>query len=499
MTAYGLDPVVGFVVEPATIIKQQLDAAYKGLLGDSAGTDADGGIPAQSVAGQLIAIQTDGLAAQWDLQMLVYKAWDPTSATGASLDALCALSGTIREPATFSQIAAYCIGSPGTVLPAGRVARVTGTQARFATDVVLTIGAAVTAAWAQSTAYVLGDVVAANSNAYLCVEAGTSSNAGTGPAGTGAAIHDGTGDLHWNYIGVAASTGYVVGTFTSETVGPIGCGALDLSEIATPISGWVSVVNVVAATLGAYQETDAALRVRRDQELADGGRGTPNAIRAHVLLVGQSSAEAGDHVTYCTVYYNDSAATVDGLPPHSVEVVVLGGTNAAIGQAIFDSVAAGIETVSSGGTPVTVTVVDSAGNNQSVTFTRPTVTEIFVNATVYYDATQWTSGALVQQTAISAIVTYQAGGGFPPGRSVRSSILVGAILEGPSGVDSAGNALNPAPQTASAAVGLLDVAPCYIKANSGPAVAATPITIDAFHIANFDPLNITITATPEAP
>jgi hypothetical protein len=38
-------------------------------------------------------------------------------------------------------------------------------------------------AWANSTAYVVGNVVYANSNLYQCVQAGTSSGAGTGPSG----------------------------------------------------------------------------------------------------------------------------------------------------------------------------------------------------------------------------------------------------------------------------------------------------------------------------
>lgn len=54
--------------------------------------------------------------------------------------------------------------------------------------------------WTQSTAYVAGmTAYSANSgNIYLCATPGTSSNAGTGPAGTGNGIADGTAT--WNYI-----------------------------------------------------------------------------------------------------------------------------------------------------------------------------------------------------------------------------------------------------------------------------------------------------------
>jgi hypothetical protein len=44
-------------------------------------------------------------------------------------------------------------------------------------------GAANAKTWAISTAYVVGDVVNVNSNIYMCVTAGTSAGAGTGPSG----------------------------------------------------------------------------------------------------------------------------------------------------------------------------------------------------------------------------------------------------------------------------------------------------------------------------
>lgn len=53
--------------------------------------------------------------------------------------------------------------------------------------------------WAQSTAYVLGDRRTANGNVYQCSTAGTSAASGTGPAGTGTAIADGS--AAWNFVG----------------------------------------------------------------------------------------------------------------------------------------------------------------------------------------------------------------------------------------------------------------------------------------------------------
>lgn len=59
-------------------------------------------------------------------------------------------------------------------------------------------------AWAQSTAYVVGDQVRAVAALYVCITAGTSSGTGTGPSGTTADITDNT--AHWKYLGPSLST-----------------------------------------------------------------------------------------------------------------------------------------------------------------------------------------------------------------------------------------------------------------------------------------------------
>lgn len=55
--------------------------------------------------------------------------------------------------------------------------------------------------WAQSTPYVVGQVVHVGDLAYRCATAGTSAGTGTGPSGTGNGITDGS--VTWNYAGAA--------------------------------------------------------------------------------------------------------------------------------------------------------------------------------------------------------------------------------------------------------------------------------------------------------
>ena len=132
----------------------------------------------------------------------------------------------------------------------GRVATVTGTLARFATTAEKTIAALT--AWAQSTAYLVGDRRTANGNAYHCTVAGTSLGSGTGPSGTGTAIVDGTAT--WRYLGVG--TGAVDAPFQAEQAGAIGALAGTLATIATPVFGWNNVVNLLDAVVGKLKETN---------------------------------------------------------------------------------------------------------------------------------------------------------------------------------------------------------------------------------------------------
>lgn len=78
--------------------------------------------------------------------------------------------------------------------------------------------------WAQSMFYATGQRVAANGNIYQCVVQGTSSGAGTGPAGGGAGIADGTAT--WNFqaaISAAwtALTGYTIGDVVTNDGGKL--------------------------------------------------------------------------------------------------------------------------------------------------------------------------------------------------------------------------------------------------------------------------------------
>ena len=118
-TGYGVTPL-GFVPKPLAVIAAEIDAGLKKILGDSAGTEADGSIPVTSMAGQLKTLLADTWADQWDKQQAIYASNDPNQAADASLDALSALTGTLRGSQRQSVATGVCVGSPLTVLEVGR-------------------------------------------------------------------------------------------------------------------------------------------------------------------------------------------------------------------------------------------------------------------------------------------------------------------------------------------------------------------------------------------
>jgi len=396
MPSYGLLPE-GFVPKPQTVIKEELDSVYKSTFGAQLGSEPDGSIPADSVAGQRIGLHAERMAELWEIGQALSSSFDPDNATGRALDILCAITGTTRNQERQTTGTVALTGDPATLVPSGSAISIPVVGTRFGTDANATLVAI--AAWTVNTAYALGDRVkngAAPSRIYQAVAAGTSALVGTGPSGTGSAIVDAT--VTWSYVG--DGTAAVDVTFTALDPGPFAALTGQITSIESPVSGWLSVRNMSDAQVGAYVETDASLRNRREAELAGRGNGPVPAIRADLLKVNQGTANA---VVDCVVFENyTDVVDVNGIPPHSFEAVVLGGLDADIRQTIFDTKPAGIRP--HGG--VTGTVVDSTGISHTIKFSRPTTYSIWIEIDVTYNAATWPlDGPAQVKAAILAALT----------------------------------------------------------------------------------------------
>ena len=158
---------------------------------------------------------------------------------------------------------------------------------------------------------------------------------------------------------------------TCQQLGPTIAVPGDLSIIATPTAGWVSVTNAAAADLGRAMETDAELRARQAQSVAN-----PSQTIIESLQGGLASVPG---VSLVKVYQNDTNTTdANGLPPHSIEAVVEGGDDYDIAYQINLRKDDGVST---NGTE-SETVVDTMGQSHTINFSRPTQTPIYVSMTI---------------------------------------------------------------------------------------------------------------------
>lgn len=208
----------------------------------------------------------------------------------------------------------------------------------------------------------------------------------------------------------------------AETAGLYRANAGTITVIATPTTGWVSVTNASDAAPGAPAETDAQLRRRRDTTIRAGGSSPLDAVR---LALSEVSS-----VTQVRVFSNDTdAVDSDGRPPHSIDAIVVGGTDQAVADALWAAKAAGIETWGS----TAATVTDEGGVSRSVSFSRPTVVNVYVTATVERDPSVYpTAAALlaVVGTALAAV-----GDLLQVGEVVRVELLRSTIFRLPGVID----------------------------------------------------------------
>ncbi|MDR9333926.1 baseplate J/gp47 family protein [Burkholderia multivorans] len=197
-------------------------------------------------------------------------------------------------------------------------------------------------------------------------------------------------------------SGTITVTATCAMIGDVSARAGTINQIATPALGWQSVTNPADAAEGAPVETDAALRQRQT---------VSTALPSLTVLDGIIGAVANvPGVTRYVAYENDTNATdANGIPSHSISLVVEGGDATAIANAIAAKKTPGSGTY--GTTAVIVT--DIYGRPITIRFFRPVAAPIA--ATVIIKAlTGYTSqtGQQIQQAVSDYINGVQIGGGL---------------------------------------------------------------------------------------
>jgi len=166
-------------------------------------------------------------------------------------------------------------------------------------------------------------------------------------------------------------SGTITVTATSAAAGAISAAQDTITGINTPTQGWQTVNNPAAATPGAPVESDAALRNRQS---------VSTAIPAQTVFdatIGAVSNVSG--VTAVSAYENDTGSTDgNGLPAHSISLVVEGGSATDIAQTILDYKTPGTQTYGTTSEALT----DAKGVPITINFFRPNIDPIAVQVTL---------------------------------------------------------------------------------------------------------------------
>jgi uncharacterized phage protein gp47/JayE len=175
--------------------------------------------------------------------------------------------------------------------------------------------------------------------------------------------------ISWIHDDTVILDGGGAGTTTASPseVGPIEGASGTINEIGTPVTGWTTVTNAEDADLGRLAYSDSALRTLIRLTNRTGGGATADGLRALLLRL--------DDVTEAEVIWNDSDyPDTDGRPGHSFEAVVRGGDDQQIAETIWSAKPNGIATFGD----ETDVVVDAAGDNQNVNWSRPEDVNVYV-------------------------------------------------------------------------------------------------------------------------
>lgn len=139
-----------------------------------------------------------------------------------------------------------------------------------------------------------------------------------------------------------------------------------ITILQSPILGWLGVTNPFSAVVGNNTQTDDELRVfYKRAKLSDGSGSYDNMYSQLTSL---------DGVKFVTITENKLGDDTGTLPAHTFAVVILGGDEDEIANAIFNNRPIGINDYGD----ESVTVVDINGNPNIVNFSRPDLIPIRV-------------------------------------------------------------------------------------------------------------------------
>jgi uncharacterized phage protein gp47/JayE len=352
----------------------------------------------ESVFSQIIGIFAERETLLWEGLESVYNSFYPDTATDFSLDGVCQLIGLTRLEATPTTVVALLYGINQTTIFRNSEATAVGVNTifRLTGNVLLTndncygveisiidispgafsiilngVNISYTKDIDDTKTIILNELVDLINNSNVGVVAINYNDT--------LIIRSNTDDNIIVYIDESMIFDLIInrGNFEAIDKGFIPLPAESLTIIQTPTAGWLKIKNSDAGLTGRNLETDKEFRIRRTLSLRLAGAGTVEAIRAQLLnIVG---------VTAVNIVENITNIEVDGIPPHSFESLILGGSDIDIGNILWKTKPAGIRSYGN----TSVLIHDSTGRSQVVSFSRPISLYIYVTITITLDMTDF--------------------------------------------------------------------------------------------------------------
>ena len=266
--------------------------------------------------GQLITSETAVIQDKNNQLLFLAQQFDPINAAGRFQDALAAIYFIERHPAMPTVVQCECMGLEGVVIPGAD----TSNEPAIVRD--------------------------GNGNEFYCQRTTT-----------------------------IPKSGVATVPFAAKENGPLEVEANGVSTIVTAINGWDTVINPKAGATGQDVENRRAFELRRQMSVAMNSRSMLESVYARV------GAMSGVLSLLARQNRGDAPKTERGVSmgPHSVYIAVVGGADADIAKAIYDSVSAGCDYNGNTSYEVKDPVT---GAVEMVRFQRPSALRIKVNVRV---------------------------------------------------------------------------------------------------------------------
>jgi len=415
MAIYGVTPY-GFVKKTINVLLDEFDAEIRVKFPEF-NLNSDG------VHGQILQTQMNGFAENWDVLDGTYNSLRVTSAEGNQLDDIGYLTAIGRTPATPAEVIVSCSGTISTLIPEGSLVQRENTQIQFASAIAAALDNTKTSrinltvsTLADLTDYIIlidgytitvtSDASAtANEIAILLVNA---INAQTDIIKVNADYIDANGKFY--IIANDLETAFEATLdakltldkfwtpiqFFSIDTGVIEAPAETVNIIITPVAGWSEALNFADGDPGQDINTDIVYRQRLFDEVRRLGGGALEAIAYRLL-------ETVPNIISVAGFENDTMITdIEGRPPKSIEMLVEGGIDSDIAQALWEAKSGGIETFGS----ESETIKDKWGNDRIIKFSRPEKIYVWFKLTLTTDSDYPLNGDdLVKQGIVSTGVS----------------------------------------------------------------------------------------------